>query len=135
MRRVKGANILRSKTASVALGVAISLLSLILCGAVCALVLTFMDIPIKHVSLTAMIALILSGALSAPIILHTAKEGGRVRVLICATITSLIIIASSLIASGGKVSGRIFMNIACYIMISVFFAFIKLNGARRKRRR
>lgn len=135
MKRIKGARIWDGKIASVALGVAVAVVSLVLCSAVCALVISFFNIPTRQVDLAAMIALLLSGALSASVTARVAKDGGRRRAIICAAVTALMIIAAALIGTGGKIGGRIFMNLACYIMISVLFALIKFKGSRRRRRR
>ena len=135
MRKIKGARISESKTVSIIIGVAIAALSLLVCSAVCALLLTCIKTPTRHLKVAAMIALLISGAVAASVISHTAKEGAIRRVIISVGICSVIILLLSLIFTGGRIGGRIMMNIACYIMISVFFSCIKLKKGRRRKRR
>ena len=103
--------------------------SLLLCG-----VIMNTSNPTGSVKTVSLISLLVSGGVSGLVIAKRKGDGGVVTVLISSLIFIGLLLAVSLISSKGKVSGAVFMNGLCYMMISVFFSFFAKRRERHRRR-
>ena len=100
-----------------------------------AVILSVMKNPIGSLKVTSLVALLASGAVSGIAIARRKGDGGVRCAIISAVIFALIIIAVSLIITGGKIGGLQFMNSLCYILVSALFALLPGRKKEKRRRR
>lgn len=135
MKRYKGFNIKKTGVRTIMFGIAFSFLSLIISSFLISLMLSGMSDPIRYIGIASLIAFLISGAVSG---LATAKykgQGGVKSALISSLIFIAIIFLISLVISKGSVSGGIFMNYVCYIMLSLLTAALSSREKKHRRRR
>ena len=132
MKKHRGVKIQKSALGSLAFGVIFSFTSLFIISFVCSLVLIATENPGGSINGVSLAALLITAAVSGFAVSKYKGEGGMKISLICALISAAVILAISLISSGGNISGGIFMDSLCYVLIAAFTAFL---GRRREGRR
>ncbi len=96
-------------------------------------ILIGMRTPIKLVSAAALASLLLGGALGGALTARHSTSYGVRTSAISAFAVSVLMLAAAPIVGGGRIGAKVFMNIACFVLVSVFFAF--LSKKKRKKRR
>ena len=81
-----------------------------------------------------LVALLVSAAISGFTVAKRKSEGGAMSALFTSLIFAGLVLVISLISSRGSIKGVVFMNLLCYVMISVFFSFFAKKRQRRRRR-
>lgn len=91
--------------------------------------------PSKNLGIFALASLILSGALSSFSLSRAKSRFGFGNAVASAIIVAAILASVSIIVSGG-IGGSLLMNVGCYVLTSLLFAFLGRGaGAKRKRRK
>ena len=135
MKSKRGLHLFDSKAGAAIVGILIAASTFILCALFSALLLTFTNMPTRGVELSGLVALTVSGGISGLLLSKTQKDGMRLRGLLSISLFCAVILIISLILSGGKIGGRIFMNCGCYILISSLCLFLGGRKTKRRRRR
>ena len=113
-------------------GILFSFLTLIILSFISSLILMSTKNPLFSIKLTSLVTLLAAGAISGFAI---AKYKGNLSLgisIAASASAAILMLVISLISAKGNVSGSIFMNYICYVMVSAFFAFI---GRKRKMHR
>ena len=113
------------------LGALICALSFVATLLVFSLLLSLFENPIAKISLFALLAFLVSGAVSAFINAKRKVEGGTLFSLLSSLIASTLFFSVGLIVSRGKIELSLLMNVLCYILIS--FVFARLASIKKKR--
>ena len=85
----------------------------------------------RAIPLVSLVVFLLSGAASGIFITRYKGDGGIGLSSACFVTFIFILTLLSLILSKGKVSGGVFMNYLCYLLIGVLFSFLGRKRARR----
>ena len=117
--------------AALLFGVSLSFSAIILVSFIASAILFNTKTPIGKVDVASLISLLVAGALSGFAISKKKGEGGIVTASICSATSIAIMLLISLISGSGNIGGKSFMNYVCYILVSVFFAFI---GRKREKK-
>ena len=114
-------------------GTLLSVFSLLLSTLIFSFILSKLENPISLVGVGSLAALLTSAAISGFFTSKYKGEGGTVSAILSSLITCLLIFATGLIASGGKLGLSLLMNILCYLLVSSLFG--KLASLKKRRRR
>ena len=135
MKRKKGMKNNTSPIKSALLRQVFSITTLLVLSILFAFILSMLKNPLGSMKIASLFALLASGAVSGIAISRKKGESGVKCALISAVIFSFIILALSLIMTGGKIGGFHFMNALCYVLISAFCALLFGHKNKKRRRR
>ena len=135
MKKSKLINRRGARLSPLVLGVLFSFLSLMISSFLVSVIISALKNPIEMIAIGSLIAFMTSGAVSGFSIARKNRASGIRLSLICSVIFIAIVLVASLLTKRGSISGGMFMNYLCYLMISAFFAFLGAREKRRKRRR
>ena len=132
MKKKRLINRKSSRSSNVAFGTFASFIMLMVASFFVSLVLSRTKSPIDSLAVGSLISLLLAGAISGFFI------GKRYKSLGTAAFSSIIFVVAllvfSLVSEKGSISGTAFMNAVCYLLISLFTAFIGIRKRRRLKR-
>lgn len=118
---------------SILIGVGLSTGLLVAFAFISALIISFTKDPTSLIGIFTIGTVILSAVISSTIISRLRKEKGLLYAVICAIIISTLMLLIGLIATGGRLSGGVPINCACYIGASALSALLfKPRGKRRR---
>ena len=98
-----------------------------------AAVLSALNDPVKGVGIASLAALVVGGGLSGYI--NSRGKGNISSSVIVTVISAAIMLAVSLVLNGGGIKGGALMNLLCYALVSLFFAYIGGRRCSRARKR
>lgn len=132
MKRHRGIKSKSTPLGAMIFGIVFSFLSLIALSLVASAILMMGKNPTGNLSLASFAVFLIAGAVSG-FIISKHKGDGSIGIAIIASLIFIgIMLAVALITAKGKVSGAVFMNSLCYMLISSFTAFL---GRKREKRR
>ena len=135
MKKRRKANSAPSRIAALFFGAGFSFVLLLLLSFVAAIILSTMKTPTKNLALVSLTVFLLCGFITGFVTSKKHKDEGLAYSLFVSLIFTFILLAISLVTSRGKVSGMLFMNYLCYIMINAFSAFFAKSMPKKRRRR
>ena len=135
MKKHRGSKIKKSALGSLLFGVLFSFAMLIIISFVSSALLMASKNPGGSIKVVSFAVLLITAAVSGFTVSKYKGEGGVVTSLISSVISVIIMLGISIICSGGKVGGVIFMNYLCYVLIAAFTAFLGKKRERRHRHR
>ena len=135
MKKHRGAKNPKSAPRSLLFGVLFSFAALIIISFVSSAFLMMGENPGGSVKGASLTVLLISAAISGFAVSKYKGEGGFGISLISALAAVVIMLAVSLISSGGKISGASLMNYLCYALVAAFTAFLGKRREGRRRRR
>lgn len=118
---------------SVLLSVIFSVLAFTVCALIGSAFLMMTENPTGKIKIASLIIFLVSGAISGFSVSALRKNGGILCAILSAGITSILIIATGLLFSGGSTGGALFMNALCYMLVCALFSY--LGGKRPTKRR
>lgn len=99
-----------------------------------ALIVYFMSDPLGAADIASLVVLLMSGAVSGFLNAKLTREGKLAVVGLSSLAFCLILLLVGLIATGGGVTLRVFLNYLCYIGVSLFFGWLgSREGSKRRR--
>ena len=123
----------RTKGKAIILGVAASLISVLLFSFIFAVISYSTENPSSSVGIFAILTLVLSGALMGAFVSRYKGDGGIGCAVISALAVALVIIIVRTIV-GGSVSIPLFINCACYIAATALCSFLSRPKGKRRHR-
>ena len=133
MKKRNNFKIKKSNVGTLLLGVAFSFCVLIVTSLIFSFILIGLKNPTGSIRTASLAVFLITASIAGFSVSRYKGNGGALLSILTSAAFIFILFAVTLISSRGKVSGGIFMNYICYIMISVFTAF--LAGKRKKRRK
>ena len=114
----------------------ISVLTLLACAFVMAIIIYSGDDPTGGVGVASLAALLCSAAVSGVIISRFKGDGGTKIAALASLTLVFVMLIICMILGGGKALPSALMNYGCYVGASLFAAYLgrKRGGKRRKRR-
>ncbi len=132
MKRHRGIRRERSVAASLIYEVLLSGALLILLAFIAAIILSAMQDPTANVKLISLATLLICAAISGFFI--SRHNRSTLSSIAVSLIFVAIMLAISIIVKKGNVSGALFMNYICYMLVAAFSAFLGKKRERRRRR-
>lgn len=115
-------------------GIFFSFFTLLLLSFIASLILISTKNPNLSIKVCSFATLLASGAISG-FAISKYRRDLSFGISVFATLSvAVLMLAISLISTKGNVSGGIFMNYLCYVLISVFFSFIGRRKTKRHHR-
>lgn len=99
-----------------------------------ALVVYFLKDPLGAADIASLVVLLLSGAISGFLNAKMTREGKLTVVGLSSLAFCLVLLLIGLIATGGGVTLRVFLNYLCYIGVSFLFGWLGSREESRRRR-
>ena len=134
MKKHKGAKAPKSSAAMIFSSVALSLASLIVTALLFGGILMTFKNPVGYLKIASLAVFMVCAAASGFINSRRNGPRGTLISVFSSLIFILILFSSSLVMTRGHIPGVLFMNYACYILVSLFFSFMA-HGRRRSRGR
>ena len=97
------------------------------------LVIGMCDDPLSLIDIGSLITLLIGGATASLIIAKISPDKKFLTVSLSALLFSLIMTLVGLVATGGEVGARVFLNYLCYIGVSLLFGRIGMLEPKRRR--
>ena len=119
---------------SLVLGILYSFAFIIALALLAAIFLAGAKSPLKNLGAVSLGVFLIGALLSGFVNSKRGGEGGFLYSLITALVFTLALLAISLIASDGRLSGMHFMNCACYLPAAALAAFLGKKNPKRHRR-
>ena len=119
---------------SLAIGVLISFMVLMVLSAAGGMTVYMMDDPLAVIDISSLICLLVSGLVSSFIISKITNKGKSLVSILCALLFSLLMLGIGAIWGAGSLSLRVVLNYVCYIGIAVIGTWLATREKKRKRR-
>ncbi len=121
--------------ASIAISLAVTLLTILLFSLAAALILMYTEYPIGTVGKASLAVIVISGGVCGFLNARLFRErGARTAIIPAAAVGALMAILT--VAVGGSAStGRALMNCGCFIAVNALFALLGIKKAKRRLRR
>ena len=135
MKKYRNSNTKKSPLAVFIFGILFSVATLTTLSFISSFILMSTKNPLLSIKMASLVTLLAAGAISGFVI---AKYKGNLSfgISIAASATvAILMLAISLISAKGNVSGGIFMNYLCYVLVSAFFSFVGRKRSVRRHRR
>ena len=135
MKKRKKARNSQGKCGFFLFGILFSLGFLLVLSLIAAIFLTSVKNPTKNLGAVSLAVFLIGAAMSGFVNSKRGGENGILSSVITSGAFTLLMLVISLILAKGKLSGMVFMNYICYMLVSAFFAFIGRKRTTRHRRR
>lgn len=135
MKKRKGTKTSKSAVGKLFSSVLFSFLLLIPVSLLSGGILLFLKNPVGSMKVASLAVLLISAAISGFSNSKRCGDGGIIFAIVSSFVFVLIMFSVSLVATKGHVSGVLFMNYVCYMLVSSLFAFLAVRRKGHKRRR
>lgn len=134
MKKRKGSKFQKTNAGTLILGVAFSFAMLMLTSLIFSFALIGFKNPTGSIGTASLAVFLITAAIAGFTVSKYKGDGGIAISALTSLAFVLILMAAALISAKGKISGALFMNYLCYMLISSFTAFLGRKRPKRRKR-
>ena len=123
----------RSRLAEIGLSLLRSVIVFLALSVIGALIVYFQADPLRVADIASLVILLLSAAVSGFLNAKLTGEGKLAVVVLSSLTFCLVLLLIGLVATGGGVTLRVFLNYLCYIGIALFFGWLGKRETKKRR--
>lgn len=123
----------RSRLAEIGLSLLRSVIVFLALSVIGALIVYFQADPLRIADIASLVILLLSAAVSGFLNAKLTGEGKLAVVVLSSLTFCLVLLLIGLVATGGGVTLRVFLNYLCYIGIALFFGWLGKRETKKRR--
>lgn len=134
MKKRKNSKFQKTTAGTLFLGVAFSFAMLVLMSLIFSFALIGFKNPTGNIGTASLAVFLITAAITGFTVSKYKGDGGIAISALTSLAFVLILMATALISAKGKISGALFMNCLCYMLISSFTAFLGRKRPKRHKR-
>lgn len=123
----------RSRLAEIGLSLLRAVIVFLALSVIGALIVYFQADPLRIADVASLVILLLSAAVSGFLNAKLTGEGKLAVVVLSSLTFCLVLLLIGLVATGGGVTLRVFLNYLCYIGIALFFGWLGKRETKKRR--